>query len=289
MSQLSHFLLSAFDDKADVKDNKGENKKLCSYWRETSLNRSLRLFMQNLKLQKKRKIKEGFNAVTECVSKYTCSLISTAGDSSLNQTHNSWSSALILSDENFWPCEAVHTAVRSGTDCNFWSRQPLNHYAWFICEAAPLCVDLCRTETLVTSLKGLFTSKWSKTRTHWRTLTNGIGFFDEVWGFGTMLFITWITLTSPSAAQKSRGGAARPSLENKRTSCVLFRAVGVPHALKKWAAGRSLFFSHPRLTPTRAHLSGESDRVAGNSTPIYHPFAASLKFVLFPMLVSPGL
>lgn len=99
-----------------------------------------------------------------------------------------------------------------------------------------------------------------------------------------MLFITWITLTSPSAAQKSRQGAARPSLENKRTSCALFRAAGVPHALKKWAAGRSLFFSHPRLTPTRAHLRGESDRVAGNSPPIYRPFVASLKFFYIPHL-----
>lgn len=104
-----------------------------------------------------------------------------------------------------------------------------------------------------------------------------------------MLFITWITRTSPSAAQKSRGGAARPSLENKRTSCAPFRTVGVPHALKKWAAGRSLVFSHPRLTPTRTHLSRESDRVAGNSPPIYHPFVASLKFFLFPILVTPGL
>lgn len=99
-----------------------------------------------------------------------------------------------------------------------------------------------------------------------------------------MLFITWITLTSPSAAQKSGQGAARPSLENKRTSCALFRAAGVPHALKKWAAGRSLFFSHPRLTPTLAHLRGESDRVAGNSPPIYRPVVASLKFFLYWLL-----
>lgn len=209
--------------------------------------------------------------MTECVSKYTCSLISMAGDSSLNQMHNSWTSALIQSDENFWPCEAFHTAVRSGTDCTFWSRQLLNHSVWFISEAAP---DRVACWLLVTSLKGFISKKMSE---NMRTLAYADklrvfsgGIIDEVWGFGTMLFITWITLTSPSAAQKCRGGAARPSLENKRTSCALFRAAGVPHALKKWAAGRSLFFSHPRLIPTRAHLSAESGRLAGNSPPICH-------------------